>query len=125
MVGKSSGPEIKEKTMNTKIDISSLDNYTQKRIPKLRARYEELEKGIEFDIPVENIKVIVGWYDGLEADIERADESNIDWDLIASKEDDILKKINEEIQDIIEFSDSCADRLGVDRTEFWDQYFAV
>lgn len=111
--------------MNTKIDISSLDNYTQKRIPKLRARYEELEKGIEFDIPVENIKVIVGWYDGLEADIERADESNIDWDLIASKEDDILKKINEEIQDIIEFSDSCADRLGVDRTEFWDQYFAV
>lgn len=107
----------------TKIDISSLDSYTQKRISKLKVRCKELEKGICFDIPINSLKVIVGWYGGHCASIQRADESDINWRLVASEEDDILDKVNEEIQDIMDFADSCADRLGVDRKDFWNQYF--
>lgn len=110
--------------MITKIDVGSLDTYTQKRISKLKARYDELAKGIEFDIPIENVKIIVGWYSGSLACVQRADETNINWDLVKSKEDHILKKINEEIQDIMDFSDSCADRLNVDRNEFFDTVFS-
>ena len=39
--------------------------------------------------------------------------------------DELKTKVDAEIKNIIAFSDKIADQLGVDRSEFFDQYFAA
>jgi len=116
--------------MNVKFDISTLDTYTQNRIAKLSVRTKELFHGVDFNISVP-VKATVRWDQGLECYVLGLDENSFnlflngfDWEFIENTEIDITKKINEEIKDISDFSDSCADRLGVDRLEFFNQHFA-
>jgi hypothetical protein len=107
----------------TKIDISSLDNYTKDRIAKLSARTKELVSGLEVEIAVPSIKVDVNWDEGTECSGPYIDNESIDWDAVEKQRSAIEQRINAEIKDICDFSDYCADRLNVDHFEFFDQYF--
>lgn len=110
-------------TTTTKIDISSLDNYTKDRIVKLSARTKELVSGVEVEIAVPSIKVDVEWDEGTECSGPYIDNESIDWDSVEKQRSAIEQRINAEIKDICDFSDYCADRLSVDRFKFFDQYF--
>jgi len=95
--------------MTNKIDISSLamsNVYTKNKIEQMHKRCEELYKGIKVDL-------IIRWTEGTECDIVGLDI------------DEIKNEINKEIDNIINFSNSIADQLGVDRDEFFQQYFAA
>ena len=119
----------------TKIDISSLDAETKNKIEQYSERCQELDAVVERPI-VLNCKIGVIWDDRW-ADAEKTyaiigiaeptivdvvDESGI-WDQIRKEEEKFLAEIKKETQEIVNFSNKIADQLGVNREEFWDQYF--
>lgn len=110
--------------MRTKIDIGSLCKKTQTKLKKMADRCKALSKGVTIEINVPKIKNIVIWQDGTECCACHIDAKNIDWKSIQKQQDMIVAKYNTEIKEIIKFSDSCADSLGVDRAEFFDRFLA-
>lgn len=108
--------------MNTKIDISLLDETTKAKIEKMADRCEALFKGVEFELKIKNSFFWDADETGFACCIG---PENIDWDAIQKQQDAIVNKYNAEIKEILDFSDNCADQLGVDRSEFFDQYFAA
>jgi len=108
--------------MATKIDISSLDATTKKKIKELKNRVGELTEGVSKKITITvEVNLNAHWAMGETCFTDfyyPDDESAIDLETKKYK-----KQIDEEIKVILDFSDSVADKLGVDRTEFWDQCF--
>ncbi len=112
--------------MTTKIDISSLDNITKEKIEKIEKRCRELSSGqtVTVNLPIE---ITYGWYDGINGIVSEWGhhlKHEIDWDFVKKQEADIQNKLNAEIKEIVDFSNSVADRLSVDRDEFFLEYFA-
>lgn len=111
--------------MTTKIDISSLDEYTKNRIEKLGKRCSELSDGVEIVVNL-TVKYNCYWTEGESCVIEEWEPNRaIDWDFVNKQEEEFRQKIDEEIKDIVDFSNSVADRLGVDRDEMRVQYFEI
>ncbi len=124
--------------MTTKIDISSLDVNTKKKIKELGKRSKQIQKGVSRSVYITpktiKFKVEAEWEDGdscylpnFDCDYEfygnadKAIENIIK--TVKKAHEDFKKKIDAEIKTITAFSDKIADKLGVDRTEFFDQYF--
>lgn len=113
--------------MTTKIDISSLDEYTKEKIKTIQQRCSELADGQEVTVNLP-IKIIYGWYDGISGIVHEwghHPKHEIDWETVKQNEKEIQQKLDTEIKEILDFSNSVADRLGVDRDEFFLQYFAA
>lgn len=124
--------------MNTKIDISSLDANTKKKIKELGKRSKQIQTGVSKTVYITpktiKFKVEAEWDDGnscylVNFDYDdgyygKADKSieNI-IKTVKKAHEDFKKNIDAEIKSIIAFSDKIADKLGVDRNEFFDQYF--
>jgi hypothetical protein len=118
--------------MTTKIDISllpllllSLDAATKEKIEVLSKRSKELGSGGEVTV---NLPIKIGyvWDSGDTCEVGGWGENlkrEINWDFVKSQEELIRNNINKEIKEICDFSDSVADQLGVDRVEFFNQYF--
>ena len=112
--------------MTTKIDISSLDEYTKNRIEKLSKRCSELYIGIDVVVNLP-ITLTYTWTEGETGGVGEwgnYPKYEIDWDFVQKHEQELQQKMDKEVKDIIDFSNSVADRLGVDRDKFFDQYFA-
>lgn len=124
--------------MTTKIDISSLDAETKKKIKALGKRSKEIQKGVSDSVCVTlkpiKFKVKAEWNERVSCDLVNFDYDkgyctgaekamNYNNKIIREAHEKFRKKINAEIKDIINFSEKIADKLGVDRTEFFDQYF--
>lgn len=106
---------------NTKIDITSLDDATKAKIEQYQKRCEELDGVVEKPITL-NYKVGVIW-DSLEPSaVDVGSESDL-YDQINKAEKEYLEEIKKEAKEIVKFSEEIADKLGVDRMEFWNQYF--
>lgn len=109
--------------MNTEIDISSLDEHTKNKIDEMNKRCVELYRGIEVIINLP-ITLTYSWTEG-ETGVIYDPKSEIDWNFVEKQEQELQQKMDKEVKEIIDFADSVADRLGVDRDEFFDQYFAA
>ena len=108
--------------MKTKIDISSLDDATKDKIAAIQKRCVELSNGQEITVNLP-ITIGYGWYDGENAVVHEwgsAPKYEINWEIVKKHEEDIQKKLDSEVKDIIDFSNSIADRLGVDRDDFFE-----
>lgn len=117
--------------MTTKIDISSLDTETKTKLD----HYVDLaNKMMTGGIPVEitiklNNTPRFQWDDGIEgfvtpnSDNESYCKYNLDWDDIQKQEKAIEDKYNALIKEIVDFSDSVADSLGVDQEDFFEMFF--
>lgn len=111
--------------MITKIDISSLDEATKNKIVDLKKRCSELGVGEEVVVNLP-ITITYGWYEGRSGLVHEwgnYPKSEINWEIVKQNEKEIQQKLDAEIKSILDFSDSIADQLGVDKTEFWNQYF--
>lgn len=113
--------------MTTKIDISSLDDITKAKIEKIEKRCHELSSGqtVTVNLPIE---ITYGWYDGFNGLVhEWGHDINheVNWDLVKKHQEEIQQKLDAEIKEIMDFANSVADRLGVDRDEFFSQYFTT
>jgi len=114
--------------MATKIDISSLDDATKNKIEQLSKRCDELIDGVQRSTTLQ-VDYRVIWDDGERVGIEDIGPDipgipfKIHWDHMDKLMEDFKKEIDQEIKEIIEFSDSVADQLGVDRYDFFAQYF--
>jgi hypothetical protein len=112
--------------MNTEIDISSLDDATIAKIKTIEKRCSELSNGqtVTVNLPIE---IAYGWYDGINGIVHEWGhriKHEVNWDLVKKHQDEIQQKLDAEIKEILDFSNSVADRLGVDRDEFFAEYFA-
>ena len=117
--------------MATKIDISSLDNNTKTKLD----HYVDLaNKMMTGGIPVEitiklNDTPRFHWDDGMEGYVtpNSIEESyckyNLDWEDLQKQEKAIEDKYNALIKEIVDFSDSVADSLKADRTDFFEMFF--
>lgn len=113
--------------MNTAIDISSLDEHTKNKIDEMSKRCVELYQGIEVVVNLP-ITLTFSWTEGETGVVDEwgnHPKSEINWDFVQKQEQELQQKMDKEVKDIIDFSNSVADRLGVDRDEFFDQYFAA
>lgn len=113
--------------MNTKIDISSLDKATKNEIERLHKRCEELYEGVTKKL-TNSVEVMVNWTEGEESDIVdmgELEDGSVSENRVEKARQELKTKVDAEIKNIIAFSDNIADQLGVDRTEFFDQYFAA
>ena len=118
--------------MNT-INTSTLDACTMNRVLKLAARLKELIVGVVVKKEITTTLVFrAEWVvdkskwnltdKDRHVDVYRMGSVAAD-NLVIVAKNEVEKSINDEIEDIIAFSDSCAERLGVDKTEFYNQYF--
>jgi hypothetical protein len=114
--------------MITKIDISSLDEVTKNKIKEMRKRCAELHKGVHKSVLIK-VRCLINWTDGTECDVV---DVGVDipgiplkphWGDMEKLTNDFKKEIDEEIKNIINFSNSVADKLGVDKEEFFKEYF--
>lgn len=117
--------------MTTKIDISSLDDNTKTKLD----HYVDLaNKMMTGGIPVEitiklNDTPRFHWDDGMEGYLtphscqEGYFKYNLDWDDLEKQEKAIEDKYNALIKEIVDFSDSVADSLKADRTDFFEMFF--
>jgi hypothetical protein len=103
-----------------KIDITSLDAATKKKIKNIKERCLALYEGAskEIEIPTK-IKFTAYWMEGVECDVD-IDEPYYNSKPLIATQNKYRKEINNEIKEIIKFSDSIAKKLGVDKTEFWN-----
>lgn len=108
--------------MATKIDISPLDKKTKEKIKILSKRGKQMFKGVPVTLNVP-VKTHFVWNEGLSGYILDIYQM-ADWNPALKEKDKIEKKYNKEIKEIIKFSDSCAKKLGVDKGDFWHDYFA-
>ena len=108
--------------MPTKMDISSLDKKTRAKIKILSKRPRQMLNGIPVTINVP-VKTKFIWNEGFAGYVQDIYQS-ADWNPALKEKDKIEKKYNKEIKEIIKFSDSCAKKLGVDKDQFWSDYFA-
>lgn len=108
--------------MPKKIDISTLDKKTKEKIKVLSKRPRQMLNGIPVTINV-SIKTNFIWNEGLSGYVEDIYQS-VDWNPALKEKNKIEKKFNKEVKEIIKFSDSCAKKLGVDKDQFWHDYFA-
>lgn len=108
----------------TKIDISSLDEATKNKIFDLRKRCSELGNGEEVVVNLP-IKITYGWYEGGVVVHEWGNypKSEINWEIVKQNEEEIQQKLDAEVKSILDFANSVADQLGVNRDNFFDQYF--
>ena len=123
--------------MNTKIDISSLDAETKKKIKALGKRSKQIQNGVSEAVSITfkpiKFKVEAEWDEGdscylVDFDYDRyygkADKAfNHIAKTIRDAHENFKKKIDAEIKTITAFSDKIADKLGVNRNDFFDQYF--
>lgn len=116
--------------MSNKIDISSLDEATKNEIERIKNRCKELYEGVQESTTIK-VDYMVNWNEGTECNIIDIGPDipgipfNLHWDNIDDLMNELKAKIDIEIKNIVIFSDNIADQLGVDRTEFFDQYFAA
>jgi hypothetical protein len=113
--------------MTTKIDISSLDDITKEKIKAIQQRCSELANGQEITVNLP-IKIEYGWFNGNNGVVSEwghYPKDEIDWEIVKQHEKEIQHKLDTEIKEILDFSNSVADRLSVDRDEFFQQYFAA
>jgi hypothetical protein len=114
--------------MTTKFDISSLDEASNSKIEKMHKRCEELSEGVQRSTTIK-VDYMVDWNEGTECNIIDIGPDipgipfNLHWDDMEKLMKELKSEIDEEIKNIIDFSESVADQLGVDKTEFWNQYF--
>ena len=109
----------------TKIDISSLDEATKNKIVDLRKRCSELGNGEEVVVNLP-IKITYGWYEGQSGLVHEwgnYPKSEINWEIVKQNEKEIQQKLDAEVKSILDFANSVADQLGVNRDDFFDQYF--
>lgn len=120
----------RKKIMSTEIDISSLDEDTKNKIDEMSKRCSKLYNGVKRSTTL-NVDYMVSWTAGTECDIVDIGPDipgipfRIYWDNMENLMDDLKQEIDEEIKEIIDFANSVADRLGVDRDEFFSQYFTT
>jgi len=113
--------------MKTKIDISSLDEATKNEIERLQRRCEELYEGVTKKL-TNDVEVMVIWTEGDESDIVdmgELDDGSVSENRVEKARKELKKKVDKEIKKITEFADKIADKLGVNKDEFFDQYFAA
>jgi len=116
--------------MTTKIDISSLDEATKNKIEQMYKRCGELNNGVQKSTTIK-VDYMVGWDYGTKCYITDIgpDIPGVPfmphWDNMEKLMNDFKNEIDEEIINIIDFANSIADQLGVDRDEFFQQYFAA
>ena len=114
--------------MTTKIDISSLDKKTKQKIDQMSQRCKELYQGVKRSTTI-HVDYMVNWTDGTECDIvnftaDAYTPFKLHCDKLDQLTKELKKEVDKEIKEIIKFSDDLADKLGVDQTEFFMQYFA-
>lgn len=105
----------------TKIDISSLDAETKKKIKQYSKRCRELDDVVTKPV-VLKCKVGVIWDSFEPTGVDVVDEHDL-YDQINKAQDKFLAEIKKETKEIVKFANKIADQLGVNREEFWDQYF--
>lgn len=107
-----------------KIDLSPLNATTKKKIEKLKKRIGELYKGVnkEITIPM-NMKFSITshWTDGMEGYVYVSKPCAEQKCIALTKK--YTKEINKEIKEILNFSDSIAKKLKVDKEVFWNRVF--
>jgi hypothetical protein len=111
--------------MATKIDISSLDSATKKKIKQYTKRCEQLANVVYKPVEI-SFKCKIGalWDEGDTASRIDGDELEIADIHIAKAREKYLVEVNKEIKQIIKFADSVAKKLKVDKKQFWLEYFA-
>lgn len=122
----------------TKIDISSLDAETKKKIKELGKRSKQIQKGVSKTVFVTpktiKFKVEAEWDEGdscylVDFDYDKgyclkAEKAmNHNDKIIREAHENFKKEIDAEIKSIITFSDKIANKLGVNKDDFFDQYF--
>ena len=53
------------------------------------------------------------------------DDGSVSENRVEKARKELKKKVDKEIKKITEFADKIADKLGVNKDEFFDQYFAA
>ena len=97
-------------------DINSLDDVTRDKIKTIQQRCSELANGQEITVNLP-IKIKYGWYDGNRGIVHEWGNNlkhEIDWEIVKQNEKEIQQKLDAEIKEIVDFSNSVADRFGVD-----------
>lgn len=108
--------------MPKKIDISPLDKKTKEKIKALSKLSRQMFNGIPITINVP-IKTNFIWDEGFSGYVQDIYQRT-DWNPALKEKDKIERKYNKEVKEIIKFSDSIAKKLGVDKDQFWHDYFA-
>ena len=102
----------------TKIDITSLDTETKKKLDYYAKLAQELVEGITVDITIKlTEQPVFRWEEG---DTGFVSPNSVD---LQKQENAVENKYNLLIKEICDFSDNVADSLGVDEKEFFTQYF--
>jgi exo-beta-1,3-glucanase (GH17 family) len=111
--------------MATKLDISSLDSATKKKIKQYAKRCEQLANVVYKTVEI-SFKCKIGaiWDEGDTASRIDGDELDIADTHIEKAQEKYLVEINKEIKQICKFADSVAKKLNVDKEQFWLEYFA-
>jgi len=117
--------------MNTKVDISLLDAETKVKLDNYIDLVNKMTtEGIPVDITLRlTEKPRFDWYDGMKGSVsphssqEGYFKYNFDWDDLEKQEKAIEDKYNALIKEIVDFSDSVADSLKIDRGEFFEEVF--
>ena len=99
-------------------DLRKLSKEEREKLKKLSKISKDIEMGINVNIKM-NIQVKFIWREGTRGYVSEPDLYN-SFEPIRKEAE---KKINKEIEGIIKFSNSCADKIGIDRNEFWRDYF--
>lgn len=100
------------------MDLRKLNKEEREKLEKLSKRSKDLENGININIKM-NIQAQFIWQEGTSGSVGRPDLYS-SFEPMRKKAEE---KINKEIEEIINFSNSCADKIGIDRNEFWRDYF--
>ena len=116
--------------MNTKIDISSLDDKTKTKLETYRKLSDQLQQGIPVEITIKlNHTPRFHWDDGMKGFVipNSSHEGyciyNLDWEDLQKQEKTIEDKYNALIQEIVDFSKTVAYSLDVDEDYFFEMFF--
>jgi len=117
--------------MNNKIDISSLDDNTKTKLDYyVDLANKMMTEGIPVEITIKlNDTPRFHWDDGTKgfvipnSDNEGYCQYYLDWEDLQKQEKAIEDKYNALIKEIVDFSDSVADSLKADRTDFFEMFF--
>lgn len=113
--------------MATKINIGLLDKKTKDKIKQYHERCEELYEGVTKKL-TNDVEVMVNWTEGEEStiiDMGELDDGSVSENRVEKARQELKEKVDKEIKKIIEFADKIADKLGVNKDKFFNQYFAA